>query len=207
MELKNYLKIINDHFGLLITVVIITTMASFIFTYTKPESYDASTAIYVSKQKSATVSTAEYQYDSYYLIQASSLFADYLIAWLKDPANVVRIYNQSKLELPTQKIKGLTQVIAAKKVQPAGVMITLNNRDEQLVRALANNTVALIKDKTDSWQKNDLDSDFILNTSEPLVIKHQKSLLLNTSIGFVIGLVLGLGLVFLVEYFNPKIKK
>lgn len=200
MELKDYLNVVRKYLWLLVFVVVISTVATFLFSYLVPESFDASSTIYITKKQNTN--ELGYQYDSYYAIQASTLYADYITAWLKDPSVVVQIYNNAKLNLPTQKIKDLSKIITAKKILPAGITITLNDENEAIVRNLIDNTVSVIKNKNANWEQNISNKDFVLNVDEPLVIKHEKSLLTDSLIGLISGVIIGLGLVFLVDYFK-----
>lgn len=205
MELREYVKIIASRLWLLITVVIVATLGTFIFIYTQPGSYDASASIDVIKKQDNSVK--EYQYDDYYAIQASSLFADTMISWLKDPSNVSQIYTNAQLELPTLKLKNVANLIKPKKIDPAAITITLNDKEEKNVKSLIYSTINFVKNKVQMLSDSGEIKGFTVSYSEPLIVKYQKPILSNTAIAFMVSLILGIGLVFLVEYFNPKVKK
>lgn len=205
MELRDYVKIIANRLWLLITVVVLATAGTFLFTYLQPESFDASVSIDIIKKQDSQVK--EYQYDDYYAIQASSLFADTIVSWLKDPSNVASIYNKAQLELPTLKVSNLAKLIKPKKTEPATIAITLKDRDEKNVKALIYSTINFIKDRVQTLSDSREIKGFVSSYSEPLIIRYQKPVLLNGVIAFVVSFILGIGLVFLVEYFNPKVKK
>lgn len=203
MELRDYVKIIGRHFWLLLVVILFITLGTFYYTLKMPESFDGSVSINVNKAEDKLTSQ-EYQYDKYYAFQASSYLADTILNWLQDPSNVIKIYDAANLNLPTDKLNKLTKMIKAKKKPPATINITTSALDEITVKNLLNSTTDFIDKKMQSEIVSDLGGNFKLSYSSPAILKHQKSLLVNSFIGFIVGLVLGLALVFVVEYFSPK---
>ena len=203
MELKDYVKIIGQRFWLLFIVVVIVTLGVYLLTKTMPESYDGSVSVFITKKPDKGV-VGDYEYDRYYAIKASSLLTDSIITWLQDPSNVIEIYNTTNLDLPTEKLNKLTKVIKAKKKDPATINITASAPDEVNVKNLINSTINFIDIRMNSDIVSGAAENFDLTYSDSIVLKHQKSPLLNSLIGFIVGVVLGLGMVFLVEYFYPK---
>jgi len=201
MELRDYVKIIGKRFWLLLLTIIIFTVGSYVFTVSTPQSFDGSVSIYISK-KTDVNDAKDYQYDQYYAIQASSLYADSIVTWLQDPSNVVDIYSQANIDLPTKAVSKLSKTIKATKKQPATITITMSAPNETTVRNLLNTTVNFLNVKATA-ANNDY-NDFNVSYSNPTILVHQNSILLNSVIGFLIGSVLGLLLVFSVEYFSKK---
>lgn len=200
MELREYLAIIGKRSWLFITVILLITMGTYLFTVSQPKSYDASSFVNVVVKQSTEQKPDYYDYDNYYSLQASSLFADTIIAWLKDPSNVIKIYNQAQIERPDIKLNNFSRLIKTRKNNPATVQVMFNHKDKLIAESLINTTVKFIEDKTNQWAQQDLIKDVYIDNSQPIVIEYKPSVLLNTVIGFVAGIVLGLALVFFVEY-------
>lgn len=206
MELRDYLAIIGRRFWWFLLVIGVISLASLVFSLTRPEDYNASSSVTVSKKQSQQIKDTDYQYDSYYALQASSLYADLTTSLLKDPSNVKEIYNKANLEIPTLKLKSLAKLITTRKFQPASIQITVSQDTKDAANSLLNNTLGFIKEYNSNLEKNSQSGSFNLSFSEPLVVKNEVSVLLNTVIGFILGLVLGMCLVFMLEYFRPSKK-
>lgn len=205
MELKDYVKIIGKRLWLLIAVTLVVTIGAYIFTLMLPVSYDGSVSFFITKEPEKS-SQNNYNYDKYYAIQASGFMADSIITWLQDPSNVMEIYNNANLNLPTEKINSLTKAIDATKKSPATININMSGADEASVKKLMDTTIKFVDSKNKSENTNSTSGNFDLNYSNPTVVKHQNSPLTNAVIGFVAGIILSLMIIFLAEYFSPKSK-
>ncbi len=206
MELKDYVKIIGLRFWLFVLVVIVTMLGAYFFTVSQPEAFDGSAVIYVNK-KSDQPEAGDFEYDKYYAIQASSLMANTIVNWLADPSNVIKIYDNANLDLPTEKLNKLAKVINVKKSDPAAIKVTASSTNESNVYNLISSTKDFTEKRLNSDIVNGSAENFYLTFSDITVLRRQKSVVMNTFIGLISGIVLGLALVFLVEYFNPKYKK
>lgn len=204
MELRDYLKIISKRIWLFISVVVVVLAGTYIFTITQPVTYDGSTLLNVVVKKSADAQSNYYDYDNYYAIQGSSLFADTIVAWLGDPSNVYDIYSLAGLSKPDISSKNLSKLITAQKKPPASVIVNFNSTDKDKVEKLMNAINEFVVNKTGTWSKEGLMENLHVDYSAPVVIEHKPSILTNMLIGLAAGIVLGLALVFFVDYMKRK---
>ncbi len=201
MELKDYLEIIKKRIWWLIVIVIITTVGTYWFTVSQPVTYDASSYVNILIKPE---NTQNYEYDNYYSLQAGSLFVDRVINWLQDPSNVTDIYADAQLSVPATNISNLTKIINAKKKAPATVTILINDKNSQTAQALVNSTKDFISKKTQELTDKGSIKNIDLDISKTLVSENKPNVMINTIIGFVSGIVLGLVMIFLAEYFARK---
>lgn len=201
MELKDYLEIIKKRIWWLIVIVLITTVGACWFTVSQPITYDASSYVNILVRPE---STQNYEYDNYYSLQAGGLFVDRVINWLQDPSNVTDIYANAQLNTPSTNISDLTKVINAKKKAPATVTILVNNQNKDTAQALVNSTKNFISQKTQELTDKGSIKNIDLDMSKTLVAENKPNVTVNTIIGFVAGLILGLIMIFLAEYFSRK---
>lgn len=202
MELRDYVKIIGKHLWLVVCIGLLIALGAYLFSITRSVSFDGSVSMYVGKP-SGKLEVKDYQYDEYYALQASSLYADSVISWLKEPSNVVKIYDNAKLDLPTEKISKLSKTIAALKQNPATISITAHADNESSVNNLLDATVKFVNLKNSSLNQNPQDN-FTISASDISVFQNKPNVLLNSLIGLAVGLMIGLGFVFLVDYFQIK---
>jgi len=203
MDLKSYLMIIKKHLWLLIITIVIVTLGSYLFTVTRPITYDANSTINVLI-KSAEQAPNYYEYDNYYSLQAGSLFADRVLIWFQDPAIVQEIYQKAQLNLPDVDMKNMSKLINARKKNPASVIVSMNQADKDTVKKIVDASTSVIAQKTQDLTKNESIKNIVLDISPTVVSEKKPATLLNTLIGLAAGLILGLALVFLTEYFRKK---
>ena len=204
MEFKDYVKLIKKKIWLLIGIVIISILGVYYFTVSAPVTYDGSAFINIAVQKQVKSDATYYDYDNYYALQASSLFADSVVTWLKDPSNVVAIYNSAELTTPDINLKDYSKVIKATKLQPSSVQIITNNKDSDSAKKLAESSIDFVKSKLDTWKTENLANDLFFDSTQPVVSEHKVNLMLNLLIGLVFGVVLGLFVIYLQESLKEK---
>lgn len=205
MELKDYLSIIARRFWLLVACVIIVVAGVYVFTVRQPESWDGSLMLNIIK-KAETSQTNNYQYDKFYSIQASGMFADTIVSWVSDPDSVLDVYKKANVKAPEISITNLAKILKAKKVLPASVQINYSSSDQDVVEPILKAAGEIVKEKTLTLQQLDSTNNFEITDNDPVVLKHPNSLTTNIIIGLVAGILLGLMIVFAAEYFKPSKK-
>ena len=88
-----FIKIINRNKIKIIAIALVVGILSVLIAQFLPAKYDASVALNVIRVNREE--TGDYQYDGFYAIQASNLFAETIVSWLETPAVVKEIYEQS----------------------------------------------------------------------------------------------------------------
>lgn len=204
MEFRDYLAIIGKRIRLLIGVIFIVTLATYIFSVRIPTKYDASTSINVAVKSESQLERPYYDYDNYYAIQASSLFADTIINWLRDPSNVIEINKNVGLDLGRMSLKKLSKMISVKKKSPSTIVITFSSPQKDQAEAFANQVVKFLEAKTTIWSAEGLMKNVHLVASSPIVLEHQSPVLVNSLLGLLTGFILGLAIIFLSEYFSKE---
>lgn len=82
-------------------------------------------------------SKSEFRFDGYYALQATDLYAATLAAWTRTPEVVVQAYGAAGLALPTDDPRTLVRSIAAQKVSPQLVAVTVSGKRKDTVEKLA----------------------------------------------------------------------
>lgn len=205
MVLKDYFMIIKNRFWLLVIIALVAVLTTYIFTLKKSDVYEASASILVTKKLQSN--TSDYQFDQYYAIQASSLYADTIANLFKDPTNIIDIYNKANLQLPTDKTKSLPKLISTKRIPPLTIVVSLTDKDQDVARALITRSMDFVRTTTNNWAREKVNSDFALTFNEPLISKANRNITTNTILGFLVGIVIGLATVFGAEFFGRESKK
>ena len=165
MELREYLKILGKRIWLFIVTVLIVLLGTYFFTVIQAEKFSGSLCIntIVTSQEEHYAKGTFYQYDNYYIFRSNESFADTVVSWLKDPANVITIFDQANEQLPQTTLKKYSRIIDAKKVPPATIQITMKSEDEEYVRSIINSVKNFVEDKTEKYIDKDLINDITLD--------------------------------------------
>jgi len=203
MELKEVFQIIKRKLWLLVLIVVIIAGATGYWSRSQKDSYETSSIITVQGNREAS---SQYQYGGYYSIQASELFIDTIIGWVKSQNFVADIYKNSGVEVDSNKIASLGKNIYASKIPPQNIELIVTEKDQETSKKVAENTINLIKNKTDevSLAANSA-ANFEIISSNPITIPIKQNILLNVMVALVASFILGIILVFFLEYLSPTV--
>lgn len=202
MELRDYLQIINRSKGLIALITLLITAAVIGWSVAQPVKYESSATIVVNKPNPVSQrDVAFYQYDKYYSIQAASLYADTLAAWLSSPGTAKEIYEKAGLPVPDVNLKKLSRIFKPRRLPPVSLSIAVKDQDRTKAEKLVNASIAILDERTQEQNKGDnADHHFNLIGGATVTAPARPDLAVNTIIGLIGGLLLSLIIVFLRHY-------
>ena len=199
MELKEYIKIIKNDLKLIFIIALITSFSAFLFSFLQPVKYETSLSLLLSKDSSQM--TDDFKYDGYYALEASGILADSIVQWIKSPELISSVYQKAQIDGKFKNLKSYTKKITAKKMsqQYIEVKFETNNIDQ------ANKiSVAIIDEINNKIQNIKKDSEeeiaFLISNENPITIKKEQNIFLNSIIGLISGVMLGIFFVFFKRY-------
>lgn len=208
-ELYNYITILKKRFLIFITIIIVITLGTYIFSIKQAPGYQATGTVVISQTTTADQSKAPYfTYDNYYSIQASGLFADTILNWLVSPSTVVNIYQKANLPVPQVNGQKLSKIFQTRKeivTSNVGVF-SIQGKDKDEITKLSQAAVELTKEKSTSLGQ-ETSNPYIITTFGPEILTVKTNVLLNTIIAFIASLFLGLLIIYLMEYLTQKPKE
>ncbi len=201
MELKEYIKIIKNDLKLIFVIAFITSFSAFLFSSLQPIKYETSLSLLLSKDRSQL--TDDFKYDGYYALEASGILADSIVQWVKSPELISSVYQKAQIDGNFKNLKSYTKKIIAKKMssQYIEVKFETNNIDQ------ANKiSIAIVDEINGKIQKMKNDSEeeiaFLISNENPITIKKEQNIFLNSIVGLISGVMLGIFLVFFRRYFK-----
>lgn len=201
MELKEYIKIIKNNFKLFVLVVFITVLASILFFYFKPISYNTSLIINITRQGSPA--STEYNYGGFYRLQADEKFAETVVRWLKSPRIALNILKEAGLENQRLSMRELSNIFKAEKMSSQVVLVSFSSPNEKQASQTSRVIVKNISQNTENLNKNQKEKDwFEIAALEPVIIKNQTNYGLVSLISLIVGLFLAFWAVLLKHYFK-----
>lgn len=205
MELRDYLKIITRSAGLIASMAVLFAVLAGIWSVRQPIRYESNAIIVVDKPTIAPAGATEYQYDKYYALEASDLFADTLAVWLASPSTVQRIYTAAGYEVPEISLKKMARIFKVNRQPTSNVIVTIADTDETKSRKLIDAAVAVTDEYVIS-QRNDEDPSqfFTIDAGETVTGVLKQNTVINVILGLLAGLILGMILAFLRAYLKQK---
>lgn len=205
--MRDYFKIIGRHRTAFVVIIILTTLFAFGFTLTRPTTYTASTTFTVNKGTSLEQAKIDYYlFDNYYNIQSAGLYSQIVALWFESPALVTEIYQKAGIELPNISQKALGKTFKAVREEPAIINVSISGNDQEKLNKLMSVAYEVMQAKTNELGKKDA-SYYELAKFEPISTKNESNLLLNTFIGLLAGILLGILVAMAIEYFKVDDRK
>lgn len=204
MEMREYFKIIGNYWKVFVAIVILGTLATFIFTKMQPTKYTASTTFTVNKNSALKQTEVNYYlYDNYYNIESAGSFAQVVANWFMSPAFVDEVYKNAGLEVPNVSQSKLANTFRSAYMQPATIDVSISGSNKDELTKLINSAAVVVQEQTNKLGKNS-DSFYEIAKFDPIVSQNNPSLILYTLIGFFASVLLGAVIVFAINYFSKK---
>ncbi|MBM7606279.1 capsular polysaccharide biosynthesis protein [Metabacillus crassostreae] len=199
ISLKELFRTLKKRLSLIIIITAIATATSGIVSYfVLTPIYQSSTQILVNQSKSdqQALNVGEVQ-TNLQLINTYNVI-------IKSPAILDKVIEKENLEITAGVLNELVTVGSEQNSQV--VNITVQNEDPQKAAAIANSIASTFKEEISTIMN--VDNVSILTQAQvgenPSPIKPQP--LLNMAIALIVGVMLGAGLAFLLEYLDNTIK-
>lgn len=201
MELKEYIKIIKTNFKLFALIIFIVVLASLLFFYFTPVSYNASLILNITRSGSA--SSPSYNYGEFYRLQADEKFAETIVRWLKSPRIALDILEEAGLESQKLSTRKLSNIFKAEKMSSQIVSVSFSSPDEKQAAKTARIIIKIISQNTENLNKDQKEKDwFEIAALEPVIIKNQTNYALVLAVSLAVGLFLAFWTVLLKHYFK-----
>ncbi len=199
MELLEYLRIIKKGGKRILLWGAVAALIAFVYSYFRGEYYDVSLALSVSR--ASTQQTQDYQYDGYYIIQASELFTDTVKQWINSPEVVANVYKEAGIDSEAKSLKELQKKFKADKLSSQYLEVKFTVKEEETAKKISGSLLNVLQSKayTLGWASRS-QATFSILGAEPIIMKNKADLLVNTLIGLLVGLFIGISVAFFGNY-------
>lgn len=203
MELKDYLKVLYKQKVVIIVLTLLITVFSFLFSYFQPTLYDTSISFTINR--TAKEKTTDYQYDGYYAIQASNLFAQTLMSWLMTPSVLLEIYQEANIEPNIDYLDKFASRFETKKFSPQNVAVRYKERNIETAQKIAQGIIKVVEEKSLELNRtSEGDSLFLVVGSQPVIVPYKPSVPLVTVVGLAVGFLISCFLAYVIYYFKKS---
>lgn len=202
MELKDYIRIISKSWLMILIITLLVTLATVIWSKVQPLKYESGVTLVVNKPNTVPQrAVGYYQYDKFYSIEASSLYADTLTSWLSSAGTAKEIFEYAGLPVPNVSLKKLGRIFKPRRLPPVTIGVTVINKDRERAEKLVKAAVAVVEEKTEEQRRgDDPDHHFAIIAGPTVTAEVRQSIALNSLLGLIAGLIIGLAVAFLREY-------
>ncbi|HEY2421732.1 MAG TPA: Wzz/FepE/Etk N-terminal domain-containing protein [Neobacillus sp.] len=199
ISLKELFETLKKRFALILTITFTAALASGVVSYFfLTPTYQASTQILVNQMKNAqTVYNPSEVQTNLQLINTYNVI-------IKSPAILDKVSEELNLNMTATQLNGKITVGSEKDSQV--VNVTVVDTDPNLAAKIANKTAEVFQKEIVKI----MNVDNVSILAKATVADHQAPIkprpLLNVAIALVVGLMVGVGVAFLLDYFNNSIK-
>jgi len=200
ISLKELFQVLQKRLSMILSITLVAALISAIISfYFITPIYQTSTQILVNQKKA---DNAAFQYNE---VQTNLQLVNTYSVIIKSPAILDQVKNELKLDTSVQDLTSKITVVSEKDSQVFSV--TVQDADPVVARDIANTTAKVFKEQI----TNIMSVDNVTVLSEAEIVKGQSPVkprpVLNVAIALVVGLMVSVGLAFLLEYLDNTIKR
>lgn len=120
--------------------------------------------------------SGEYEFDGFYALQATDLFAETLAGWMTSPQFVAEVYSRTGLPQPAASVRQLGRVFTARKVSGQLVELKFRARAADDAARLSREASIVLGQRTERFNAAGKGSqEFSAVSAEPLIIPVRRS--------------------------------
>jgi capsular polysaccharide biosynthesis protein len=200
MELQEYLNIIRKRWALLVVITLVFTLISGVVSYfvIKPV-YKADISVIIQKEDNVDPKGSNVSYNDVLMYQKLVKTYSELVKSRTVAENAI---NKLGIDMKADKLQGMISV--APKGDTEFLTLTVKSKDAKQAMELANQLALSLKEVGKQVKK--VDSVQILDPAELPTTPDSPKPKLNIAIAFFLGLMLSMGIVFLLEYLDNTVK-
>ena len=200
MELQEYLNILKKRWSLLIVITLVATLISGVVSYfvIKP-AYKSDISVIIQKQDTVDTKAPAMNYNDILMYQKMVKTYSELV---KSRTVAEHAVNALAIDMKPDTLRGMIAV--APKGDTEFLTITVQSKDARQAMELANQLAKSLKEVSVNIKKSD--NVQILDPAMLPVGPYSPRPMLNMAIAFFLGLMVSVGLIFLLEYMDNTVK-
>jgi hypothetical protein len=196
------LQLLRTNSGRLLLLAAVSALCTAIVTSRLPRGVDVSLPFTIPVPGRPL--SGAYEYDGYYALQATDLFAGTLAGWLTSPDLVADVYAKAGLAQPARSVRTLARVFTARKLSGQLVELRFHARTGEDAQRVAEHVTAIVHRRTEQFNKEGgTPLQFSVTSGEPLVLPVQRSVPLRALVGGLVAFVFGASALLLWDAARP----
>jgi capsular polysaccharide biosynthesis protein len=199
MDLREYIKIIRENFGLFAGTVFLIVLGSFSYFMFRPIFYNISLTLNITRK--GAQETTDYKFDNFYRLQADEKFAETIVQWLKSPRTVTEIYSKSGINPEQFTERQLTKYFKAEKLSSQVVSVSFSAGSAEMAKKISNALPEIISKNTDRLNENQKENTwFEIIPQEAVVTQNTFDPVFVFAVFLIIGIFVAFWIVMIFHY-------
>lgn len=191
MELRDYIKVYWSQRRMIAAIVIVCVGTAIAVAATRPERSGVSVSFAINRINKE--STSQYQYDGYYALQASDLFAQTVVSWFSTPSVLREVYQQANIDPEIQSVNSLPARFSVRKYSAQNIVVRYTETNNDRATKVADGMKMLMESKAAKLnQTSDGKALFEIVAGAPVIAPAKANVPLVAAVALVLSLALGL---------------
>lgn len=184
MELRDYLKVYWSQRVMIGIMVVVATVGAAVVAHFQPVRYGVSESFAINRINRQT--TTQYQYDDYYALQASDLFAQTVVSWFSTPSVLQEAYLAANLDPNIDSVNSLPSRFRVKKYSSQNIVVRYTESTSERAAKVAQGIRSVMEQRTTVLnQSAEGKALFEIVGSTPVIAPVKVSPLLAGTIAFI----------------------
>lgn len=145
MELRDYIHVYWKQRRLIALIVIVVTGVALAVAATRPERTGVSLSFSINRTNREA--TTQYQYDGYYALQASDLFAQTVVSWFSTPSVLLEVYEHANIDPQIQSMNSLPSRFSVRKYSAQNIVVKFTETDTTRAGSIATSVADVLEQK------------------------------------------------------------
>lgn len=195
---------IRARYYVLALVAVAAGVAWFVSWSANPH-YAASLSLTVNRVNKKT--TADYEYDGYYAIQASDLVAQTVLSWFLTPSTLLEFYERAGIDAHITSLSGAVSRFRARKYAAQNIVVQFSDPERDRVEKLAIAIGEVVQERGEALNK-DAEGKAIFDVvpAKAVIVERRPNVPLTVAAAAVIALLIGLVSVAAVSYLRGDVR-
>jgi len=199
MELSQHIGIIKKHLWFIIIFAFVVGLLSFIIAYYRPVTYQASVSFDVNLIN--RLATPDYQYGSYYDLKGAEMVTQNAMSWLRTPAVIEEIYQKAGIGYEIKNLDVFTNRFKTSQYAAQNFVVSFSDVSAANAEKIANSLSGVVSSKAVAANIDvNNKSLFEIKAAKPVIVKNVVNFYIVSILGFLVGLVFSLIIVYLKHY-------
>lgn len=194
MELRDYLRVYWSGKWIIIILVVIATATTAVVAATRPVRSGVSVSFAINRINKET--TPDYQFDGYYALQATDLFAQTVTSWFSTPSVLQAVYNKAGLNANIDSAASLTSRFKVKKYSSQNIVVRFTETNDARAAKLASALKSVMEEQASQLNQDASGKSLFAIVGEaPVITPAQPNVLLLSIAAALLSFILGIFLV------------
>lgn len=191
MEFRDYLRIYARARWLILAIMIVAVGTAVAAAAWQPTQKSVSVSFAINRVNKET--TPDYQFDGYYALQASDLFAQTVVSWFSTPSVLQEVYTKAAIDPDLTTAESLVSRFKVKKYSAQNIVVRFSESTTDRAQKMAAALKSVMESQASALNQNSAGKSlFAIVGQTPVITDSRPNIALIAAATAVLSLLLGL---------------